>query len=86
MEDTRAYDYIENTIIAISQQIELLSNKCKLEENKKNVNFEKILEVSSLMLQLSRTLNELIVTKNFLENSNSNPVDVLNSIVGRMKK
>ena len=80
MSENKNKEYIERAIDAITTQIELLSTKCKLEENRKNPNFDKILEASSLMLQLSRSLNELIVTKRFLEENNSH-IDVLSSIL-----
>lgn len=80
MSENKNKEYIERAIDAITAQIELLSTKCKLEENRKNPNFDKILEASSLMLQLSRSLNELIVTKRFLEENNSH-IDVLSSIL-----
>ena len=80
MSENKNKEYIERVIDAIITQIELLSTKCKLEENRKNPNFDKILEASSLMLQLSRSLNELIVTKRFLEENNSH-IDVLSSIL-----
>ena len=80
MSENKNKEYIERAIDAIITQIELLSTKCKLEENRKNPNFDKILEASSLMLQLSRSLNELIVTKRFLEENNSH-IDVLSSIL-----
>lgn len=80
MEDSKTEQHLDNSIELISLQIELLSNRCKLEDNRKNIEFEKILEASSLMLQLSRSLNELIITKKILENTKGSPADFLNSI------
>lgn len=85
-EDLQSFEHVDSAIEAITQQIQLLSNRCKLEDNKKSNNFEQIIEASSLMLQLSRTLNELLVTKRFLENSQESPVNFLNSMMnGRVK-
>lgn len=85
-EENKSYHFIDTTIDSISQQIELLSNKCKLESNKKSNNLESILEASSLMLQLSRSLNELLVTKKFLEDSSKgNPNDLFNFIINGRK-
>ncbi|MDF2534282.1 MAG: hypothetical protein K0R18_439 [Bacillales bacterium] len=80
-------DQIDLAINAIVKQIELLSRKCSMEDNRndKNYKFENLIEASSIMLQLSRVLNELTVTQTILKNSNgSNQVDsMLNSILGR---
>lgn len=86
LEESR--DSIDRTIESLTSQIELLSKKCCLEANKseKNYKFETLIEASSIMLQLSRTLNELIITKNVLNNNlnGSNQIDsVFNSILGR---
>lgn len=60
---------IEIAIDSIVSQIELLSRKCKLEDNRVNSSFEKTLEASSLMLQLSRTLSELVLINRSMEMS-----------------
>lgn len=78
-------EYIDRAIESITKQIELLSNRCILEDNKKNVDFQNIIEVTSLMLQLSRTLNELLVTKKFLQNDDHNPAEFLHSILNGRK-
>ena len=83
MSEDNKFENVDNAIEAITAQIQLLSSRCTLEENKKNTDFDKIIEASSLMLQLARTLNELIATKNFLENSKTNYVDFMNSLMGR---
>lgn len=75
------FHHLNSAVESLTSQIELLSSKCKMEDNKKNVDFDKIIEASSLMLQLSRTLNELLITRNFLESSKGNPIDFLNSMM-----
>lgn len=81
MNEDMSFESLDRTIASLTQQIELLSNKCKLEDNKKNTNFEYIIEASSLMLQLSRTLNELLVTRRFLKDSDGDANSFFNSIM-----
>lgn len=83
-------DHIDKAIESLSKQIELLSRKCILEDNRneKNYKFQELLEASSIMLQLSRTLNELIMTKHMVKNSNSNVNNIdnmINTILGGRK-
>lgn len=70
---------IEVTINSLVSQIEILSKRCILENNKKNNDFNKTLEASSLMLQLSRTLSELIMIQKSMEygDINSNVFEFL---------
>lgn len=80
MDNEQQKDCLDRTIDAITRQIEILSKKCILEENRndKNYSFEKLIEASSIMLQLSRTLNELLVTQKLLKNSNgSDDIDTM---------
>ncbi|MNY11995.1 hypothetical protein D3C86_1450530 [compost metagenome] len=83
-------DHIDSAIEALSRQIELLSRRCSLEDNRneKNYKFQELLEASSIMLQLSRTLNELIMTKHMVKNSvgNENNINsMINTILGGRK-
>lgn len=81
MKKEESIDSIDQAISSITKQINFLSSRCKLEENKKNIDFNKVLEASSLMLQLSRSLNELIVTSEILKKGGSSSVDFLQSFI-----
>jgi hypothetical protein len=67
-------EHVERAIEAITLQIELLSNRCQMVGNKKSeqIKMDTIIEASTLLLQLSRSLNELIITQNALENVSMN--------------
>ncbi len=73
---------IQTTIDAIVRQIEMLSHRSQLESNRK-VPKVNLLEYSSIILQLSRTLSELIVIQRALED---NQYDQLAGLInGRMR-
>ena len=73
---------IQTTIDAIVRQIEMLSHRSQMEANRK-VPKVNLMEYSSIILQLSRTLSELIVIQRALEDNQSGQLtDLIN---GRMR-
>lgn len=79
---------ISLTIDSIANQIQILSNKSAMEENRtnKSYNIEKTIEVSSIMLQLSRTMGELILIEKTLYGEDKSPGDVFSFLHGGLKK
>jgi hypothetical protein len=76
-------DYIDSMI----SQIDLISNRCQIMSNINNANkrvYKKddLLESSSIVLQMSRTLSELIIIQQGLKNNES---DLSGLINGRLK-
>jgi hypothetical protein len=61
-------EIIQVTIDAIVRQISLLSNRSQLESNRKTSKVN-LIEYSATILQLSRTLGELIIIQRALENN-----------------
>jgi hypothetical protein len=62
---------LDSVIECLINQIELISRKIVLEENRsKNNNSDKLIEYSTLLLQTTRSLNELLVVVKNLENKN----------------
>lgn len=75
-------DTIQTTIDAVVKQIEMLSHRSQMEANRK-VPKVNLMEYSSIILQLSRTLSELIVIQRALED---NQYDQLAGLInGRMR-
>ena len=74
-------EIIQKTIDTLILQIEMVSNKCQLETNRKNSRVN-ILEYSSTILQLSRTLSELMLIQRALETNNA---DLMQMIHGRLR-
>lgn len=73
---------IQTTIDALVKQIEMLSHRSQMEANRK-VPKVNLMEYSSIILQLSRTLSELIVIQRALED---NQYDQLSGLInGRMR-
>lgn len=63
-------EILQSAINSIVLQIELLSHKSQLESTRKSPKIN-LMEYSSVMFQLSRTLSELIVIQNVLDSSES---------------
>lgn len=58
---------IEIVIDTVIQQIEMISKRSLLESNRKELDDGYLVELSSIMLQLVRSLNELLLTKQLYE-------------------
>lgn len=71
---------VGRTIESLAAHIEFLSMRCRMYDNKRD-GMDEIIELSSLMLQLSRTLNELVVTDTMLRNARVGQTDVLAALV-----
>ena len=79
MENIESIQKIIDTIVL---QIELLSNRCQMEANRKSPKTN-LMEYSSGILQLSKTLSELILIKKVLESNRTE--DLMGLINGRMR-
>ena len=73
---------IQTTIDAIVKQIEMLSHRSQMESNRK-VPKVNLMEYSSIILQLSRTLSELLVIQKALEENRYEQLEGL--INGRLR-
>ncbi|MNC06253.1 hypothetical protein D3C81_816150 [compost metagenome] len=74
-------ELIENSITSVARQIEILSNRCQIEENRNaNYNFQNTLDASALMFQLSKSLGELMLISRVLEQGEQ--IDMLNFLTG----
>ncbi|MNV47560.1 hypothetical protein D3C71_1394320 [compost metagenome] len=74
-------ELVEKSIESIAKQIEILSSRCQIEENRKtNYNFQNTLDASALMFQLSKSLGELVLIDRVLEQGEH--TDMLNYLAG----
>lgn len=81
MTDLERIDIAIDTVI---QQIEMISSRSILETNRNNLDEGYLVELSSIFLQLVRSLNELLITKRLYEQGAPNSaIDAL--INGRSK-
>lgn len=72
---------IEIAIDTITQQIEIISKRSLLESNRKELDDGYLVELSSIMLQLIRSLNELLLTKQLYEQEALNQNKIIDFLV-----
>jgi hypothetical protein len=87
MDNVENVEKIQKVIDSMISQIDLISNRCQIMSNINNANkrvYKKddLLESSSIVLQMSRTLSELIIIQQGLKNNES---DLSGLINGRLK-
>ena len=68
LENEENVQKIQRVIDSIVTQIDLISIKSQYEINRKEHNKDFLIESSSILLQMSRTLGELILIQNNLKN------------------